>query len=43
VEANDGGALHLHGHLWLDANMHLPTLLKDIEKPENEGYREQGV
>jgi hypothetical protein len=21
------GALHLHGHLWLDANMHLSTLL----------------
>jgi Helitron helicase-like domain at N-terminus len=41
VETNDRGALHLHGHLWLDANMHLPTLLKDMAKPENEGYREQ--
>jgi Helitron helicase-like domain at N-terminus len=41
VETNDRGALHLHGHLWLDANMYLPTLLKDMEKPENEDYREQ--
>jgi hypothetical protein len=29
------------GHLWLDANVHLPTLLKDMAKPENESYREQ--
>jgi helitron helicase-like protein len=41
VETNDRGTLHLYGHLWLDANMHLPTLLKDMAKPENEGYREQ--
>jgi Helitron helicase-like domain at N-terminus len=41
VETNDRGALHLHGHLWLDANMHLSTLLKNMAKPKNEGYREQ--
>jgi hypothetical protein len=41
VETNGRGAPHLHGHLWLDANMHPPTLLKDMAKPENEDYREQ--
>jgi hypothetical protein len=41
VETNDRGALHLHGHLWLDANIHLPTLLNDMGKSRNEGYKEQ--
>jgi hypothetical protein len=40
VETNERGALHLHGFLWLDANVHLPNLLKDTAKPENESYRE---
>jgi hypothetical protein len=26
--------------LWLDANVHLPTLLDDVAKPENEDYGE---
>jgi hypothetical protein len=26
--------------LWLDANVHLPNLLEDTAKPENESYRE---
>jgi hypothetical protein len=41
VETNERGALHLHGLLWLDANVHLPTLLDDMAKSENEAYREQ--
>ena len=40
VETNERGALHLHGFLWLDANVHLPNLLEDTAKPENESYRE---
>ena len=40
VETNERGALHLHGLLWLHGNVHLPTLLDDTAKPENENYRE---
>jgi hypothetical protein len=42
VETNECGALHLHGFVWLDANVHLPTLLDDVAKPENENYGELG-
>ena len=35
VETNDRGALHLHG------NIHLPSLLDDACKPEEEEYRAQ--
>jgi hypothetical protein len=38
VETNERGALHLHGLLWLDANVHLPTLLDDATREGNEGY-----
>ena len=41
VETNERGALHLHGFLWLTANVHLPNLLEDMIRPENEAYREQ--
>ena len=40
VETNERGALHLHGLLWLDANVHLPNLLSDATKPENQEYAE---
>jgi helitron helicase-like protein len=40
VETNERGALHLRGFLWLDANVHLPALLDDVAKPENEDYGE---
>ncbi|KAK1521590.1 hypothetical protein CABS01_16520 [Colletotrichum abscissum] len=41
VETNERGALHLHGLLWLDANLRLPDLFKDIAEPNNAGYAEQ--
>ncbi|GKT61135.1 putative conserved hypothetical protein [Colletotrichum tofieldiae] len=41
VETNERGALHLHGLLWLDANLGLPDLFNDLAKPENTGYAEQ--
>ncbi|KDN72074.1 putative conserved hypothetical protein [Colletotrichum sublineola] len=41
VETNERGALHLHGLLWLDANLELPNLFNDLAKPENAGYAEQ--
>jgi hypothetical protein len=30
VETNERGALHLHGLLWLQGNMHLSTLSRDV-------------
>jgi len=41
VETNDRGALHLHGLMWLHGNIHLPSLLDDACKPEEEEYRAQ--
>ncbi|KJZ68594.1 hypothetical protein HIM_12014 [Hirsutella minnesotensis 3608] len=43
VETNDRGSLHLHGLLWLEGNMQLPSLVDDMAKPEEEGYRAQVV
>ena len=31
VETNERGALHLHGLLWLQGNMHLSSILKDVQ------------
>ncbi|KAK8121490.1 Helitron helicase-like domain at N-terminus-domain-containing protein [Apiospora kogelbergensis] len=39
VETNDRGALHLHELMWFDADMGLPTLLRDITDPKEEAYR----
>ena len=39
VETNDRGALHLHELMWFDADMGLPTLLRDIADPKEEAYR----
>ncbi|KAJ3568908.1 hypothetical protein NPX13_g6264 [Xylaria arbuscula] len=41
VETNDRGSLHLHGLLWLEGNMQLPSLVDDMAKPEEEEYRTQ--
>ncbi|KAL6405949.1 transposase [Ilyonectria robusta] len=41
VETNDRGSLHLHGLLWLEGNMQLPSLIDDMAKPEEEEYRAQ--
>ncbi|KAM4063877.1 ATP-dependent DNA helicase PIF1 [Hirsutella rhossiliensis] len=43
VETNDRGSLHLHGLLWLEGNMQLPSLVDDMAKPDEEGYRAQVV
>ncbi|KAK8106682.1 PIF1-like helicase domain-containing protein [Apiospora kogelbergensis] len=39
VETNDRGALHLHGLMWFDADMGLPSLLRDMADPKEEAYR----
>ncbi len=39
VETNDRGALHLHGLLWLDGNLALADLVRDMANPEEEEYR----
>jgi hypothetical protein len=41
VETNERGALHLHGLMWLDANMELPTLFHDLESPQSDTYAGQ--
>ena len=41
VETNDRGALHLHGFLWLEGNMQLPSLVKDMANPAEEEYRQK--
>lgn len=41
IETNDRGALHLHGFLWLDANIELPNLFSDIAAPGGEQYAEE--
>ncbi|KAM5344579.1 hypothetical protein ACJ41O_013114 [Fusarium nematophilum] len=43
VETNDRGSLHLHGLLWLEGNMELPSLIDDMAEPEEEEYRAQVV
>lgn len=43
VETNDRGSLHLHGLLWLEGNMQLPSLIDDMAKPKEEEYRAQVV
>jgi hypothetical protein len=39
VETNERGAEHLHGFLWLDANVELPTVLDDMQ--DDGAYAEQ--
>ena len=41
VETNERGALHLHGLLWLKGNMHLSSLLGDIQKEDQAAYRDK--
>ncbi|KAJ3454832.1 hypothetical protein MRS44_013432 [Fusarium solani] len=43
VETNDRGSLHLHGLLWLEGNMRLPSLIDEMANPEEEEYRGQVV
>ncbi|RXG41776.1 hypothetical protein VDGE_30528 [Verticillium dahliae] len=39
VETNDRGALHLHGLLWMEGNLALPDLVRDMANPDEEEYR----
>ena len=44
VETNERGALHLHGLMWLQGNLYLPTLLQDAcEEGEQEGVSAQDL
>jgi hypothetical protein len=39
IETNDRGALHLHGLLWLDGNLELANLVRDMANPDEGEYR----
>ncbi|RKK06850.1 hypothetical protein BFJ65_g18403 [Fusarium oxysporum f. sp. cepae] len=41
VETNERGALHVHGLLWLQGNMHLSSILRDVEEEGKAAYRER--
>lgn len=41
VETNERGALHLHGLLWLEANIELPNLFNDLSKDGDGAYANQ--
>jgi hypothetical protein len=43
VETNERGTLHLHGLLWLQGNIHLSTLSRDIRGEEHAEYRNRVV
>lgn len=38
VETNERGALHVHGLLWLEGNLHLGSLLHNLGHNKQEGY-----
>jgi hypothetical protein len=40
VETNERGALHVHGLLWLQGNMNLGSIPKDVVKEGQEAYQE---
>ena len=43
VETNERGALHVHGLLWLQGNMHLSSILGDVAGEDQAEYRERVV
>ncbi|KAJ3530216.1 hypothetical protein NM208_g9424 [Fusarium decemcellulare] len=43
VETNERGSLHVHGLLWLQGNMHLSSILGDIEGEDQAAYRERVI
>ncbi|KAF5121993.1 hypothetical protein E5D57_012465 [Metarhizium anisopliae] len=43
VETNERGALHLHGILWLQGNMHLSSILKDVQGEDQATYRDRVI
>ncbi len=40
VETNERGALHVHGLLWLQGNMNLSSVLKDVVEDDQAAYRD---
>ena len=43
VETNERGALHLHGLLWLQGNMHLSSILTDARREDQAAYRQRVI
>ena len=43
VETNERGALHLHGLIWLEGNMHMNSVLSDVQGEEQASYRDSIV
>jgi hypothetical protein len=43
VETNERGALHVHGVLWLQGNMHLSSILTDVGLSGQAIYRERVI
>ncbi|EKG09266.1 hypothetical protein MPH_13720, partial [Macrophomina phaseolina MS6] len=43
VETNERGALHVHGLLWLQGNVHLSSLLTDVQGKAQAAYRERVI
>lgn len=43
VETNERGALHVHGLLWLQGNMHLSSILGDVAGEDQAEYRERVI
>lgn len=43
VETNERGALYIHGLLWLHGNMHLSTVLADLQGESQIAYRERVI
>ncbi|EGU82504.1 hypothetical protein FOXB_06982, partial [Fusarium oxysporum f. sp. conglutinans Fo5176] len=43
AETNERGALNLHGLLWLQGNMHLGTISRDIQGEEHVAYRKRVI
>jgi hypothetical protein len=43
VETNERGALHVHGVLWLQGNMHLSSILTDVGLNDQAIYRERVI
>lgn len=41
VETNERGALHVHGLLWLEGNLHLNSILSDTGDREQASYRDR--
>jgi len=41
VETNERGSLHVHGLLWLQGNMHLSSILGDVQGEDQVEYRER--